>query len=531
MISAQEARQEIIWRKCQKDPFYFLEHFFKIRHPKRGAILLELRDAQRQTLEVWLKEDLSLVLKARQIGFSTLAAGLVLWNLFFHADRFIITLSRTERDAQKLKAKIDYGFARLPEWMLVRGPKVIADNLAKLEFSNGSSVEALPATDPARGESAYLIIVDEWAFFENPEQAWAAIEPATDIGGRVIALSTANGSGNLFHRMWIDATTGVNGFVPIFHSWAAVPERDKAWYEVKRQRMLPWILHQEYPTTPEEAFIKSGRPVFDIDNLDNHETEAPLRGYLQRLANGQVEFATNEDGPLRVWIRPELEHAYVIGADVAEGLEHGDFSSAHVIDVGTGEVVAKWHGHEDPDEFGSQVLFDLGRWYNNGLIGPEVNNHGFTTTTALNNAGYPNIYYRHTMDERTKKRTRKLGWRTQANTKPLLVDELAAALRFTLDEDGAIIEEPDIKLRCSETMAELRTFVRDERGKMHGSPHDDRVISLGIANQMRKFWHESRGKVDQGPAEGTFDWYVAQIRPERNKHEFLIGARQTRRHL
>ncbi len=528
-FTTEELRQEALWRRCKRDPYYFLETFWKIRHPERGAILLELRDAQRSTLKVWLKAKMSIALKARQIGFSTLASGLVFWHIFFHEDRFIITLSKTERDAQKLKAKIDYGYKRLPQWMLARGPVETSSTLAKLEFDNGSSAEALPATDPARGESAYLIIVDEWAHFENPEVAWAAIEPAIDIGGRVVCLSSAKGIGNLFHSMWVGATTGSNDFEPVFHSWRAVPERGEDWYASKVRNLPEWLLHQEYPSNPEEAFIKSGNPVFDVDALMLLDTQEPARGYLHQVRPHLTEWRTNADGPLQIWEQPEEGRNYVIGADVAEGLDYGDYSVAHVIDTVTGVVVAKWREHIEPDLFGSSVLNDIGRYYNNSLVGVEVNNHGLTTLVALQGAGYGNLYYRYTYDERTKKKGRKMGWRTQSNTKPLMIDELALALRPWVDSEGDLIEAASLTLMDSETIGELRTFVRDGNGKTHGSPFDDQVISLAIANQMLKHF-STPDSVEEVNDEFTLDWWLRQaIGAQAADNSWTIGAGNTRR--
>ena len=151
------------------------------------------------------------------------------------------------------------------------------------------------ASDPARGESATLIVVDEWAFLPNPEEAWSSIEPVADVGGRIIGLSTANGSGNFFHNLWVGATASNNKFAPMFFPWSATEDRDESWYQSKKESMLPWQLAQEYPTTPEEAFIKSGNPVFDLDVLEDmkrHEEEGQ-RGYLWEPHKKFVEFRTD----------------------------------------------------------------------------------------------------------------------------------------------------------------------------------------------------------------------------------------------
>lgn len=350
-LTPAELIHEAEYRRCRgQSPsdmeacMYWMQTHVYIQHPEFGAIKFDLRDAQKSTLRDWMGNRMSIALKARQVGFSTLVMAYGLWLVLFWPDKFIIALSRTERDAAKLLRKAKYAYDRLPAWMRDRGPTRITNTQSKIEFDNGSAIESLPATDPARGESAYLIVVDEWAFFEDAEGAWSAIEPATDIGGRLIALSTANGSGNLFHQMVVGAQTGSNDMCFIFHSWRAVPERDAAWYESKKRAMLPHLLHQEYPTTPEEAFIKSGNPVFDVDMLLSKPTMPPKhRGYLERITGPADEFFARttelrpaENGPLQVWEMPKVGTAYVIGADIAEGLEHGDYSVAWVINTRTG---------------------------------------------------------------------------------------------------------------------------------------------------------------------------------------------------
>ena len=234
-----------------------------------------------------------MTLKARQIGWTTLVAAHQFWLAFFHDDQNIIDLSRTERESVLLLRKSKYGFQHLPEWMIARGPKSLVEHQQRMFFGNGSQITSMPsASDPARGESATLIVVDEWAFLPNPEEAWASIEPVADVGGRIIGLSTANGSGNFFHHLWTGASAHNNKFSPMFFPWSATEDRDETWYESKKVSMLSWQLAQEYPTTPEEAFVRSGNPVFDIDILDamSHKCFAGEKGYLHEVAANAVEF-------------------------------------------------------------------------------------------------------------------------------------------------------------------------------------------------------------------------------------------------
>ena len=288
-----ELRQEAEWRKCARDEPYFLRKYWHIAHPAHGRILFDLRDAQSAALTHWDNHRYSLTLKARQIGWSTLVAAHQFWLAFFTPDQNIIDLSRTEREAVQLLRKTKYGFSHLPRWMVDRGPRSLVEHQQRMFFGNGSQIVSMPsASDPARGESATLIVVAEWAFLPNPEEAWSSGAPVADVGGRIIGLSTANGSGNFFHHLWVGSSTGNNKFEPMFYPWSATEDRDDAWYESKVESMLPWQLAQEYPTTPEEAFVKSGNPVFDLDVLDELMVRCRpgLSGYLHELSARSVEF-------------------------------------------------------------------------------------------------------------------------------------------------------------------------------------------------------------------------------------------------
>lgn len=526
-MDLQELINEREWRKCRgpENPtpeeeltafVYFCNNYFSIKHPELGRIKFELREAQISTMEIWMTERYSVVLKARQIGFSTLAAAYSFWLTYFQPDRFIIMLSRTEREAMKLLAKSKYGYRFLPQWMKERGPNQITDHQLKMVFDNESAIESLPSgSDPARGESVYLVFVDEWAFLPNPEEAWASIEPIADVGGRVVGLSTANGSGNFFHNLWVGSQTGTNQFTGIFFPWEA-GDRDEDWYAIKQKNMQPWQLHQEYPRFPEEAFVKSGNPVFDIDMLDLMGTLDPVIGSLHIWSAQNSEFRLAEDGEFRIWEYPEVGMSYVIGADVAEGLAHGDYSSAHIIEANSGNLIGHWHGHIEPDLFG-ELLAEIGWWYNKALLGVESNNHGLTTLKAAQRYGYKNLYRQRKLGLRLPQQTETLGWRTTVSSKPLAIDELSAALRTE-----------DLRVYCDRTIAELRTFVRKQNGKMAGSPHDDRTMSLAIANQMLKYVWLPEYRLDVTVPVNSLLWWEKHLFSDEGAHNVPIGAHNVR---
>lgn len=537
-VSFVEVWQEKQWRMCAPqtdDPdkllqgfMYFCEHFWYIRHPERGRILFQPFESQVETVFTWLNHRHVLILKARQIGFSTLIATYTFWLTFFYPDRAVLMLSRTEREAIKLLGKAKYGYQFLPDWMKnIKGPPV-NQTLTTIQFANNSYIESLPsASDPARGESAYLVVVDELAFLPNSEEAWGAIEPVADVGGRIIMMSTANGEGNLFHSLWGEGVAGHNRFECLFFPWSA-NGRDQAWYDAKAAELPDWQMAQEYPDNPEDAFLKSGRPVFDLRRLRELEPRDPqLMGYLDE----HLQFVA-DGGALHVWEPPAEDGKYVIGADPSQGLEHSDRASVHVINARNGHVVAAWCGLIDPDLLGTDVLARIGNWYGQALIGVESNMHGLTTLTALRRVRYFPIYYQRSPKYKHSVPTDVLGFRTDQVTKPLMIDELGKELRA----DGKL------KLWCQETLAELRTFVRNDKGKMQGSPFDDRVISLAIANQMLKFVWFSEFQPVKEPPPMSQGWWMKRaygesvddvLKSDRNRgitHERArIGAFAVRR--
>jgi hypothetical protein len=218
------------------------------------------------------------------------------------------------------------------------------------------------------------------------------------------------------------------------------------------------------------------------------------------------------DGPVSIWRLPSATEDYVIGADVAEGYGHGDNSSAHVLSVQNWDVVATWHGRVPANDYGDQLNL-LGRFYNTALMGVENNGPGLATISRLRHLNYPRIFRQRSADDETTHRIEnKLGWTTTRKSKPKMIEDLHTALN-----DGSLT------IPCKHTIAELLTFVRDDRGKMQGSPHDDRVISLAIAVQMLGFAHTSEfNKPEQRPR-WSRDWWSEQAKNANKEPEFRLG--------
>lgn len=535
---------ELLWEKRRRrykggdDPesqlagfvAFCTEHVY-IQHPG-GKRLFDIRPQQVEVAKSYIENDKTICLKARQIGFTTVTMAFCLWRALFFDEFSIIILNKTERDAQYNLAMARFGYVNLSDEMRERLPRLQDRTVQRMTFSNGSKIESFPSNNnPARGRTASLMILDEWAFLPNPEEAWAAIQPATDVGGRIIAISTANGWGNMFHQTWQKARAGDNGFTPLFFPWNSLPERDAAWFEATCRDMAEWQRAQEYPESEDEAFIKSGNMFFDFRVLQRQPLEPARMGEMVNEGANELPksrtFIDQVDGRLGLWSWPRINGVYVIGADVAGGLSDGDYSSAHVIDCNAttpplapqAAVCATWHGHIDPDLFAYE-LAALGWFYGTALLGVEANNHGLTTLKALQRLGYPRIYMRRRLGARFEKATQELGWWTSEASKPKMMDELAAALRA----DDLVV--PD-----DATVVELRGYIRNEKGRLEGSPHDDRVISLAIANQMRQYATDPEFTPQDHHREFTIQWALdaleRQEAAERTRR--VIGAHNVRR--
>ena len=463
-----------------------------IKHPK-GRRLLALREAQIETARNMVAGNSLIVLKARQNGFSTLLAVYSLWQAIRRQDFTVLMLSRGEREAQELLDKAIYTYEQLAPWIKARAPARTTDNILKQAFANGSVLHSLPSKkDAARGYTGSLLIADEFAFLENPGEAWSSMEPAADIGGQIMVLTTANGGGTLFEEMWNNAYTGVRGALkPLFWSWREVKERNDEWYADKKATMQEHILHQEYPSNPEEAFVRSGRAVFDLDRLSEMHEEHAQRGFV---LNGH--FVHQGDGEMWVWEHPIEDHEYVMGIDTAEGLEHGDACSLFVIDGRTDHIVAHVWAHQPVDTW-AQTCIDVGKFYNEALMVPEINNHGAAVLLYLTQQKYRRIIKMKHYGKRRPTDSKQLGFRTSVATKPIIIDGLYTFLRTH--------NVPHLF-----TVRELRTFVRDEKGKMGGSPNDDRVMSLAFTVEGLQYLYMEEYAQTLKPRKGTLAYYEAE---------------------
>lgn len=478
-----------------------------------------------------------IILKARQLGMSTFTEGFIYHDTSTREYVNSLIIAHEEKATVNLfnMSKLFYEESPLairPMKKYSNGKELVfenptGDDAEKLEnpgLRSKITIATAGTSDTARSGTYHNVHVSEIAFFPNPQNTMTALlQCVPDEPNTFVCMeSTANGIGGYFYDMWNDAVRGENDFTPIFFPWFADPnyslgfhteeEREAFIVEVnhthddasgKAAHTEEWLLKeqfgltyeqlfwrkktiankcggdldmfkQEYPATPDEAFIASGRPKFNLKAVKEYElacTSPSLVGDLYDNGNG-VSVAEHGKGVLRIWRFPQPDEQYCVGADVAEGLATGDYSVAVVLDDNL-DVCAKWRGHIDPDLFGKELV-KLGRLYNEAYLAVENNNHGLTTLKSILNEEYYNLFYTKAYDKVNDEITKKLGWSTNQRTKPLAIDKLAEYVRekFFGMWDVEIIEE-------------FYTYVIDDKGRTNAQTgkHDDCVMALAIALQ------------------------------------------------
>lgn len=456
-------RLAVEYTKSSIDCAYFIDTYLTIDDVQglgdgSGTTPFRLWPAQVEV--VWTLQSVRqcVILKARQLGISWMVCGYVLWRSLFNSGQMVLLFSRGQLEADEMLRRVRVLYERMPDWFRAACPLAREPNASQMEWANGSRVLSLPATRHAGSSwTASLAVLDEAAKIQFADDLYTALKPTIDGGGQLIVLSSANGVGNLFHKLWTRAASGVSGFKAIFLPWWERPGRDQAWYDARvAESPDPTLVKQEYPSTSIDAFIASGRLRFDPEWVD-----AQAANVTDPLPRNALPPALAAIPSLAVYMLPVPGRSYVVAGDVAEGLEHRDYSDATILDAATWEEVAALNGHWEPDEY-ARYLMMLGDAYAAPVI-VERNNHGHAVLATMKLAGYGRVGLG--LDGRP-------GWLTNVQTKPQMIDLLATAMRDNL-----------IKVRTAAAIDEMKVYRIKPDGST-GAPagfNDDRVMSRAIA--------------------------------------------------
>jgi hypothetical protein len=456
-----------------------------------------------------------LIVKARKQGFSTIRLARMVAKCLTMENRNCVVVSHEEKSTMRLLERAHY---------------LIDNSLIKIETGGKSGslimfpqkkskiwIGTAGAKAFGRGDDITDYHLSEYAFWSNPNLI-TGIEEGCVNDSEGCVESTANGWGTQYHKMWTRAeaneadslsqNVGPRFYKPHFYGWfwdkncfsvcpkplESLDEKEKwlrsefklsdgqlLWRRQKIGSMAdPTKFEQEYPATPEEAFLVSGMMVFSPDAIRKQEQSArPVlwEGEI-RDSGGRAVLEPTKGGRLKIWVPPKRGSTYIATADVSSGIEPGPeddadetgcFSVWDIVDITTWEQVAQWRGLVAPDECG-EIGVMLGMLYNEALLAPEVNNHGLATCVTIRNLGYRKLLIRDDSKGGTD-----MGFYTMpgvTGTRARLINSLRAAIR-----------DFRVKINSPVTFSELRSFVKKNGGKMgpQSGTFSDTVITIGIA--------------------------------------------------
>jgi hypothetical protein len=469
---AQKSLKEIIkeeYKKCAVDPVHFMKKYCIIQHPTKGKMFFNLYPFQEDTLTSMKDNRYNIILKSRQLGISTLSAGYILWNMLFKEDFNCLVIATTQDVAKNLVTKVRVMHDNLPSWL--KG-KTLEDNKLSLRFKNGSQVKAVSSTGTAgRSEALSLLVMDEAAFIDRIDEIWTAAQQTLATGGGAIMLSTPNGTGNLFHKTWMDAEAG-GKFNSIKLHWTVHPERDESWRDEQTQLLGEKSAAQECDCD----FITSGHTIID----------GPIIQWYEQTYIEDPKEKRGFDGNYWLWDYPNYSKAYAVVADVARG-DGADYSAFHVIEIESLTQVAEYKGKIGTTEYGN-MLYAVATEWNNALLVIENANIGWAVLQVLIDKGYENLYYSYKQDAYIdenvhlakgydlKAKSQKVpGFSTTSKTRPLIISKIETYFRE---------KSPIIKSR--RLVDEMYVFIwNGQRAEAQRGYNDDLIISFGIALWVR----------------------------------------------
>ena len=461
-LTKKEIITEIV--KCGKDASYFINNYARISHPMKGLIPFKTYPYQDDILNDFNDHRFVIVLKARQLGISTITAAYIVWLMLFYRDKNVLVIATKFQTAANLVKKVKNIMQNVPPWLRISDIKI--DNRTSFVLTNGSEVKAASTSgDAGRSEALSLLVIDEAAHVDGLEELWTGLYPTLSTGGRCIALSTPNGVGNWFHKTYVEADTNQNDFFPIDLPWDVHPDRDQDWFEKETRNMSRRQIAQEL----ECSFNASGETVIHPEDLERLVTSVK-----------EPVYRTGFDRNLWLWEQYDSQASYLLVADVARG-DGADFSVFHLIKLETMEIIGEYRGKPNLEQFAS-ILDSTGREFGSCLLVVENNSLGISVLEKLQDRLYPNLYFsvKGTHEYIDQVRAESIsnsvpGFTTSMKTRPLIVAKMEEFIRNKL-----------ITIYSSRIIDEFKTFIwNNNRAEAMRSYHDDLVMALAIGCWVR----------------------------------------------
>ena len=471
-------RQEELIR-CGSDVVYFLKNYAKIVTLSGGTVDFDLFPFQEELLDIFQRKNRTVILKARQMGISTVTAGYVTWKIIFEANQSVVIVATDRETARELMDKVKKILLELPDWLkdVLDIRKWVKNNDREIVLRNESKiVAAAKGVDAVRGKAINLLVIDEAAFIANSDKVWTTAQPTLSTGGDCIVLSTPNGVGGWFYDTYQGAALGPqhpdgNNFEPYELLWDKHPDRDESWYDetMKSLNNDTKKFAQEFGC----SFEASGDTVIAGEIIKSIKNETVIPPMAKR----------GFDGNFWVWKDYDVRKDYLIVADVARG-DGEDYSAAWVVDLSNFEHVASYKGQVTTDGF-ADFLEQIGYEYGECPLVVENTGIGYAVIQDLRKKEYPNLWYTEKGSHKRVeawKAERKVNGRNEVKsgivagitasvkTRPIFVDKL---IQF--------LNGKKITIRDMRAIEELQTYIwlRGKPSAQKGK-NDDLVSSLSI---------------------------------------------------
>ena len=444
----QEWTQEqvIEYAKCMGNPSYFAETYIKIISLDKGLIPFDLYPYQENMFQKFNNNRFNIVLACRQSGKSISSVAYLLWYAIFNPEKTIAVLANKGSTSREMLGRVTLMLENLP-FFLQPGCKTL--NKGSIDFSNNSRIVAASTSGSSiRGMSVNLLYLDEFAFVERASEFYTSTYPVISAGKdtKVIITSTANGIGNIFHKIWEGANQGVNEFKPFRVDWWDVPGRDEKWKEQTIANTSTLQFDQEFGNT----FFGTGDTLINAETLMSLRAQAPLR--------------VLEGGLLSIYSETIDSHEYIMTVDVSKGRGQ-DYSTFTVIDITTrpfSQVAVYRNNYISPILF-PDIIYKYAVSYNNAYVVVEANDQGGVVCNGL----YYDLEYENTHVSSVVKSSH-IGVEMNRKTK-----------RLGCSGIKDLLENGNLEIVDEETIMEISTFV--VKGQSHEASegnHDDLMMNL-----------------------------------------------------
>ena len=489
-----------------------LENLYTVINEDGELVKFKLRPAQRKLLREMHHKNI--ILKARQLGFTTFICLFLLDYALFNRNKQIGIIGPTQTDTAVIFRKIKVAWESFPQPISkFLGLKTDGDSKVEYEFSNGSIIRV---STSLRSGTYQAVLITEFGkisarFPEKAEEIITGTLPAVQKG-LVFIESTAEGEEGRYYEMVQEAIDSARKKTVLtqkeykffFFPWYQNPSNrvpgnihipedvlsylskieklnniildieQKNWYYLE-QKIQKVKMKQEHPSLPDEAFLMSGNKLFDGHMIERHQEE-----YQQ----DPIEII----GDAFIYRHYIKGHFYGLGADVSQGVKR-DSSTIAVIDFTTGELVYVYRSNQiDPVTFAHEIK-KVALMYGGCIAAPEANSVGQTTCVQLNSI-YNNIYTQVREDATEVVHTSKLGWLTTGTSKPRMMYEVSEAMtdgELIVFDEGTLLEMKRFNKEDTLTITVNDTTTR----------HFDMVTAVAIAWQMRAYMTRGRADPDQ----------------------------------